>query len=63
MAKHGGANARGAVVRAANELGITHTGLLSFLNHHKDMAIKNVRADEPFPSKLDHRTQKSPHSK
>jgi hypothetical protein len=40
MAKHGGANARGAVVRAANELGITHTGLLWFLNHHKDMGHK-----------------------
>ena len=40
MARHGGANTRGAVVRAANELGITHTGLLWFLNHHKDMGHK-----------------------
>ena len=40
LSKHGGANARGAIVRAASELGITHTGLLWFLNHHKGIGHK-----------------------
>ncbi|MDX6576504.1 MAG: hypothetical protein QOE96_2457 [Blastocatellia bacterium] len=61
MAKHGGANARGAVVRAANELGITHTGLLWFLNHHKDMGHKKRprRRTIPFETRSSN-TKKSP---
>ena len=63
MAKHGGANARGAVVRAANELGITHTGLLWFLNHHKDMGHKKRPRRRTIPFETRSSNAKSPHSK
>jgi tetratricopeptide (TPR) repeat protein len=40
LAKHGGINTRGAIVRTAQELGITHTGLLWFLKQHEEMGHK-----------------------
>lgn len=40
LAKHGGINTRGAIVRTAQELGITHTGLLWFLKQHEELGHK-----------------------
>jgi tetratricopeptide (TPR) repeat protein len=40
LAKYGGPNARGAIVRSAHDLGLTHTGLVTFLDQHPDLGHK-----------------------
>jgi tetratricopeptide (TPR) repeat protein len=40
LVKHGGVNAKGAIVRTAQELGITHPGLLWFLDRHEELGHK-----------------------
>jgi tetratricopeptide (TPR) repeat protein len=40
LAKHGGSNTRGAIARASEELGVTHAGLLWFLEQHKELGHK-----------------------
>jgi hypothetical protein len=40
LTKHGGANTRGAIARASEELGVTHAGLLWFLEQHKELGHK-----------------------
>jgi tetratricopeptide (TPR) repeat protein len=44
LAKYGGANTRGAIVRAARDLGITHTGLIWFLEHNEKFIPRKKRA-------------------
>lgn len=40
LAKHGGPNARGAILRTADELGITHSALIGFLDQHPKLGHK-----------------------